>query len=169
MPAFAADVRAVIERLRLDDVVLVGHSMSGYVILETARLIPDRIAALVPVDTLQSAEWHPGETMNAWLDELRSDFGPGSRRFVRGMFPEGADPALVERMEARMSSIPPEIGVAVLRAVFAYDATTALSRVRIPIRAINSDKYATRLEVNRRYAPQFDVAIMHGTGHFPML
>src|SRR5882762_1596697 len=49
VPAFAEDVRAVVEKLDLKRVVLVGHSMSGYVILEAARLMPDRIAALVPV------------------------------------------------------------------------------------------------------------------------
>ena len=167
--AFADDVRAVIEKLQLKRVVLVGHSMSGYVILEVARLLPDRVAALVPVDTMQDVEWKPGEGFDAWMESMRADFVSSTRTFVKEMFPETADPVLVERMASRMSSMPPEIGVAVLRAIFAYDKATALSRVKQPIRAINSDKFPTRVDVNRRYAPQFEAVFVPGTGHFPML
>src|SRR3989441_11855730 len=163
--AFADDVRAVIEKLQLKRVVLVGHSMSGYVILEVARLLPDRVAALVPVDTMQDVEWKPGEGFDAWMESMRTDFVSSTRTFVKEMFPETADAALVERMASRMSSMPPEIGVAVLRAIFAYDKATALSRVKQPIRAINSDKFPTRVDVNRRYAPQFEAVFLPRPGH----
>jgi pimeloyl-ACP methyl ester carboxylesterase len=169
VPAFAEDVRAVVEKLDLKRVVLVGHSMSGYVILEAARLMPDRVAALVPVDTLQNVEWKPGKGLDAWMESMRKDFVASTQKFVKEMFPEAADPALVEKMTARMTAMPSEIGVAVLRAIFSYDKAAALSRVRQPIRAINSDMIPTLLEVSRRYAPQFEAALVHGTGHFPML
>ena len=169
VPAFAWDVRAVIEKLRLKHVVLVGHSMSGYVILEAARMIPDRVAALVPVDTLQDVEWKPGATFNTWMQTMQRDFIPSTREFVKGMFPDGADPALVERMATQMSMMSPSIGIPVLRAIFSYDKVTALSRVKQPIRAINSNTTPTRLEVNQKYAPQFEVVYVRRTGHFPML
>src|SRR4029079_11644016 len=50
--AFGQDVRAVVEALGLKKVVLIGHSMSGNVILEAARTMPERVAGLIPVDTL---------------------------------------------------------------------------------------------------------------------
>lgn len=167
--AFAWDVRAVIEKLRVKNVVLVGHSMSGYVILEVARMIPDRIVALVPVDTLQDVEWKPSANFNKWMETMQKDFVPSTREFVKGMFPDGADPALVERMATQMSMMPPAIGMPVLRAIFSYNKVAALSKVKQPIRAINSDSTPTRLEVNRKYAPQFEVVFIRGTGHFPML
>jgi hypothetical protein len=40
IPRLAADVRTVIEHLRLTRVVLVGHSLGGPVALEAARLLP---------------------------------------------------------------------------------------------------------------------------------
>src|SRR5882672_7797720 len=52
MAAFGQDVRAVVEALSLKKVVLVGHSMSGNVILEATRAMPERVVGLVPVDTL---------------------------------------------------------------------------------------------------------------------
>ena len=45
----------------------------------------------------------------------------------------------------------------------------ALAEIKAPIRAINSDKYPTNLEGNRRHIPQFDVALMKGAGHYLML
>jgi pimeloyl-ACP methyl ester carboxylesterase len=167
--AFAEDIRAVIEKLQLKRVVVVGHSMSGYVILELARLMPDRVVALIPVDTLQDVEWKPGEGFEDWIESMSADFVPFTREFVMSMFPETADPALVERMASRMSAMPPDIGVAVLRAVFAYDKAATLALVKQPIRAINSDMLPTLLDVSRRYAPQFEAVFVSGTGHFPML
>ena len=56
LAGYGKDVKAVIESLGLERVVLVGHSMGGPVALETARLIPDRVLGVVGVDTLQDAE-----------------------------------------------------------------------------------------------------------------
>src|SRR5438874_9374588 len=39
--AFGQDVRAVVEALKLPKVVLIGHSMSGNVILAAARAMPE--------------------------------------------------------------------------------------------------------------------------------
>src|SRR5947207_8252802 len=48
--AFASDVVAVITKLSLDRVVLIGHSMGGDVIAETARQLKGRVAGLIMVD-----------------------------------------------------------------------------------------------------------------------
>lgn len=170
IPAFAADVRAVLDDLGLTRVVLVGHSMSGLVAIETARILPGRVAAVIPVDTLHDAEFQaPPDEFEAFLESLRQDFRTAAMAFVRGMFPEGTDDDLVETIAADMAAAPPAIAIAALRGVFAYDPTQALPQIQVPIRAINGDKYPTNLEANRRYAPQFDAVIMKGVGHFPML
>ena len=50
-----------------------------------------------------------------------------------------------------------------------YDQAQGLTGVKVPIHAINSDLNPTNLEVNRKYAPQFDVAVIKGVGRYPML
>ncbi|HEX6283407.1 MAG TPA: alpha/beta hydrolase [Pyrinomonadaceae bacterium] len=44
-----------------------------------------------------------------------------------------------------------------------------MKEVKVPIRAINADQNPTSVEVNRKYSPQFDVVIVKGSGHYPML
>ena len=170
--AFGADVEAVVEGLDLDRVILIGHSMGGPVVLEAARLMPDRVIGVVGVDTLQDAELkYDPEEVAPFLAAFESDFVGTCRGFVVSMFPEGADPVLVERIAADMSAGPPEIGSALMRRFVEYDAAAAFAAVpaAIPIRCINSTMNATNVDGNRAYHEDFDVITMEGVGHFLMM
>ncbi|HEX5911573.1 MAG TPA: alpha/beta hydrolase [Rubrobacter sp.] len=50
LEAHAADVVRVLDHLGLEDAVLAGHSMGGFVALKTALMFPDRVRALVLLD-----------------------------------------------------------------------------------------------------------------------
>jgi pimeloyl-ACP methyl ester carboxylesterase len=54
IPAFGEDVVAVVEKLGLEQVVLIGHYMGGPVIIEAARRMPDRVVGLVGADTYRN-------------------------------------------------------------------------------------------------------------------
>jgi pimeloyl-ACP methyl ester carboxylesterase len=45
--AFGSDVATVVDQLALEDVVPVGHSMGGDVILEAAGRLPGRVSGLI--------------------------------------------------------------------------------------------------------------------------
>jgi pimeloyl-ACP methyl ester carboxylesterase len=166
--AFGQDVRTVVEALRLSDVVLVGHSMGGPVAVEAARLLGERVVAVVGVDTMQDVETPPApELLATWLAEMEADFPTFARSLVRRFFSEDADPTLVERVAADVASAPPEVAVPVFRTLFAYDLAGAFEAVHVPIVCINSSLEPTDVEANRRHAPQFRVVPIEGVGHFP--
>lgn len=168
--AFGKDVAAVVETLGLDRVVLIGHSMGGAVIFEAARLVPDRVVALVGVDTYQDLEREIGDDVRAqFLAAFRTDFVATTKSFVRGMFPAGADTALVDAVAADMAAAPPEVAVSSLENVFEYKTRGKLEGLKIPVHAINADLYPTNLEAGKRQTYAFEVKIMPGRGHFPML
>jgi pimeloyl-ACP methyl ester carboxylesterase len=169
--AFGGDVKAVVDRLGLDRVILVGHSMGGLVAVEAAHLMPAKLAALVPVDILLNVEEEmKPEGVGAYLKPFRADFKAAAEKFIRdNMFVPSSDPALVERVVTLVKAAPPEMAVAALEAAWKYDAKAGLREIKAPITAINADKFPTNREGNRRYAPQFDAVIMKGVGHYLML
>ncbi|MHB8077691.1 MAG: alpha/beta fold hydrolase [Candidatus Krumholzibacteriia bacterium] len=168
--AFGQDVRAVVEQLGLDRVVLIGHSMGGNVALAAAGLLPGRVVAVIGVDTLQDAERVITPEMLAPLVAgMQADFPAVTKQFVAQMFPVGADSALVARVAGRMASAPPAIAIPVFQGIFAYDLKAGFAGVKAPIREINSDRNPTNFAGNRKYAPDFDAVILAGVGHFPQL
>lgn len=171
MEAFGQDVAAVIRKLDLHDVVLVGHSMGGTVILEAAREVPGRVGLLVAVDTFFDVEQRLGrEQVRQFLTPFRSDYRAAVRSYLEdNMFGPQTDPALKEAIVTDMSQAAPDVALGALEYLLTYDTPAALARVRMPIRCINSDKYVTRTELARKHAASFDVVHMSGVGHFLMM
>jgi pimeloyl-ACP methyl ester carboxylesterase len=169
--SFGDDVKTVVAKLNLKRVVLIGSSMGGPIALEAARRMPERVAGIVPVDTLQNVEYKlTPEQLEGVFKAMEADYKGASANLMNQFFFSPSTPAAVkERVLADIASRPPETAIAILRGIFAYDAAPALKETKVPIRAINSDLNPTNLEVNRKYAPQFDVVIIKGTGHYPML
>jgi pimeloyl-ACP methyl ester carboxylesterase len=171
IPAFGEDVRAVVERLALSRVILVGHSMGGTVILEAARRLGPRVVGLIPVDTLRNVErrWEPGE-METMLADFRADFAGSVPRFIRErLIAPATDPRVIERILAQVLAAPREMAIPAIEATWRYDAAAAFREITTPIVAVNGDLQPTDVAVNRRHAPQFEALIMKGVGHFPML
>jgi len=173
MGAFGEDVVAVVKKLDLDKIVLIGHSMGGPAIIEAARRMPEGIIGLVVADFLQDFERkYSQEFVDGWINSLSPDYAAAVKKFVaEALFIKKSDPALVEKIAEDMSSAPQEVGMGAIRGEFAFlnDLTRIVKEVRAPITCINSDVELTKSKVNRRYAPGFRARIMSGVGHFNMM
>ena len=170
IPAFAADVAAVVDALELEDVVLIGHSMSGPIIVEAARLLGDRVRGLIPVDTLHDVGHPPTEAqIGGLLASFDGDFRRGAQGFVRAMFPADADPALVDLVANDMAAAPPEIALAAMRGLFAHDVRPSLAALTAPVICLNADMWPADLAGNREIQPKFDLILLAGAGHFLFL
>jgi len=170
MDAFGADVAAVVEELGLDDVVLVGHSMGGDVILEAALLLEHRVRGLVWVDTYRSlGEPATPESVEAFIAPFRRDFVGEVLQLVRGFFPPTADGDLIEWIAADMAAAPPDAALDALRHAIENEgpAIAALARLDAPRAAINPDYRPSDVASLARYG--FRTLILDGVGHFSML
>ena len=168
--SFAEDVAAVVKALKLERVILVGHSMGGPVSLEAARLMSDRVIGVIGVDTFQDfGETVPEEQQKQWLSAFEANFPAVTDQFVRSMFASGADTALVERIAADMASAPAAVGVGAMKNMLRYDPAPAVREIKVPIRGINADKWPTNVEGNKKLAHSYDVKFMPGRGHFVQL
>jgi pimeloyl-ACP methyl ester carboxylesterase len=168
---FAEDVAAVVRALDLEDAVLLGHSMSGAITVQAARVLGERVVLLVPVDTLNDAEWDlPPEVWAQFFGGLRADFPNSVEGFFRGMlFRPSSPPDVVSRVVGEARAADASIAIPMLERGRDFDLKATLRALRIPIHAINSDANPTQLETNRKYVEHFDVEVMAGVGHWPML
>lgn len=170
MAAFGDDVAAVVAQLALPRVTLVGHSMGGNVVVEAARRLPGRVAALVWIDVYAKLG-SPGtpEQIRAFVEPFRRNFAEQTRAFVRGMFSPAVDRALVERVAADMAAAPPAVALEALAAArsFEREIPRALRELGLPVVAINPDDGRTDIESMQRHGVR--VVLMPGVGHFPML
>ena len=169
--SFGDDVATVVKKLGLKRVVLVGSSMGGPIALEATRRMPDRVIAIVPVDTLQNVEEKlPPDQLDAVFKQMEADFKNAVTSLLNQFFfSPTTPPAVRERVINATVSTKPDVAIPMLKAVFSYDPAPAMREIKVPIRAINADRVPTNVEANRKYAPQFDAVIIKGTGHYPML
>ncbi|MEM7356737.1 MAG: alpha/beta hydrolase [Acidobacteriota bacterium] len=170
LPAFGADVQAVVGDLGLEKVVLIGHSMGGPVALEAARRLGSVAVGVIAVDALHDVSVRPDpEQWLRLMESYETDFAGTCDQFVRSMFLETADPELIESTAHDMCDGPADVATALMAQFGDYDMAAALAEAATPVRAINSAVYPTNLEGNRTVAADFDVRVLEGVGHFPML
>lgn len=170
MPAFGDDVAAVVQKLGLRDVVLIGHSMGGDVVFEAALRLPGQVAGLVWVDTYTTlGEPRTPEESEEFLTSFRQDFVAATRNLVRRMFAPDSDPDLVEWVATDMSAAPPDVALAAMEhAVTNDDAILAgLRELTAPLVAINPDNRPTDVDALRRHGVK--PVLMPGVGHFLMM
>jgi pimeloyl-ACP methyl ester carboxylesterase len=171
IPSYGEDVKTVVTKLDLKRVVLIGSSMGGPISLEAARAMPDRVVAVVPVDSLLNVEQKiTPEQLDQVVTQMQADYKASVTGLTNQFFFSPSTPAAVkDRVLKDSTSRPPEVAIAILKGILSYDAGPVFRETKVPIYAINGDRAPTSFEVNRKYAPQFDATIIKGSGHYPML
>lgn len=168
--SFGADVAAVVKHLRLERVILIGHSMGGDVIADAALLLPGRITGLIMVDVYKKlGPGKPIEWIDSFVADFSVDFAPKVQKFVRSMFLPNSDPSLVEFVAKDMSSAPPAVALSAMRSSFTHSRqiTHDFEHLKLPVIALNPDNEPTDVESMRNHG--VDVMIMPGVGHFLMM
>ena len=171
IPAFAKDVVAVVNHLLLDSVVLIGHSMSGGVIVEAARCLGNRVIGLIGVDTLWDVEKERSQDeVAAFMAPFRAHFAAAARGFASRMFTSTFDADQVEAIISAIVAVPSVVGTEALESSMGNGAAlrAGLDEIRAPVTLINSPHWqTTNLDAARRRG--IDVTVLQGVGHFVML
>ncbi|SFL69619.1 Pimeloyl-ACP methyl ester carboxylesterase [Desulfomicrobium norvegicum] len=174
MRSFGEDVKAVTEATGSRSVILVGHSMSGSVIAEAARLMADRVIGLVGIDTLENIEYPmTQEEFKGMVGPLETNFQTGCRQFVETMISPRTDAELREWIIADMSAAPPDVALSAMESMMSQyitgEAAKIFEDIRIPVRTVNGDLWPIEYEANRRHMFSFDAIVLKDADHFLML
>jgi pimeloyl-ACP methyl ester carboxylesterase len=168
--SFGADVAAVAERLQMENIILVGHSMGGDVILEAARRLPGRVRGLVWVDTYKELpSRRTAGQLESFIGTLQNDFPGATKEVVRSMFVAESNPELVERVATDMASAPPAIAVPSVRSALMYanEVPAVLKELDLPVFAINPEQPASNMQALSQY--NVEVLTIPRVGHFLMM
>jgi pimeloyl-ACP methyl ester carboxylesterase len=174
IPSFAGDVVAAVEALDLTNVILIGHSLGGSVVVAAARLLRDRVVGVVGVDTwsaLGRTRAQDDVQSSILLPDMRLDFRSGSARFVRLMCGPAAPAELVTRLTDEVAEMPPEIAIAILEgagAEYLAALEEGLRSLDVPLSAISSEGFRPKDEVAFNSFGISNVVIP-GSGHYLML
>jgi pimeloyl-ACP methyl ester carboxylesterase len=182
---FGGDVAALLANLDLPKAILVGHSMGCRVVLEAARVAPERVAGLVLIDGSQQGSGDPAAAeANARAFIEAKGFGAFAEGLFRQMFLQESD--LSRAVVARALRVPAENGTALWPRMARWDATyveQVLAGLRVPLMAIQSTylnaerkrlslakgQTSPWLDLLKRVNPVFQVEVLPGLGHFPQL
>jgi pimeloyl-ACP methyl ester carboxylesterase len=169
--AFAQDVIAVVNHLGLDRIVLIGHSMSGGVIVEAARHLGSSVIGLVGVDTLWDVDKERSQDeVAAFMTPFRANFAKAARGFVRTMFTSTFDADHAEAILSAIVAVPAVVGTEALESSMGNgrNLRAGLDEIKVPVALINSPHWQkTNLDAARRRG--IDVKLLPGVGHFVML
>lgn len=170
--AFGEDVAAVVNAVGSNKVILIGHSMSGTIILEANRLIKDKVIGLVAVDTLENFEYMATpEDKIKYIEPLKKDFVKNSGPFMRDMFNKNADPKLVELVVRNVARSNPEIAINTMEYYFDTPVIPLLADVNVPLWCLSADLWQPyqHPEINSKYLKSYHLRVMPGVGHFLMV
>jgi pimeloyl-ACP methyl ester carboxylesterase len=173
VPGLGQDVVAVADALKLDQMILVGHSMGGPVSLAAAGAMPGRVLGVIGADTLHDASIeYTGAQVGQAMAAFQADWAGSISGMFAGMSGPAMKPVLRVWIVAKAIMANAEVGVALFGEYARMDVPGLLAGARVPVRVINAAAGGmvpeTRVELNRQYA-DFDAVIMEGVGHFLQL
>lgn len=172
---YGRDVNQLIDQLQLDQVVLIGHSMGGDIILEAA-LENEKVIALVGVDNFKEVglefDSQLQEEIAGFLDILESNFSQVAEAYAEGaLFHPETDTVLKQRVVDDILASDSIIAVASLKSLFEYTPKEVerLSKLKQKLFLINSSNTPTDTAALRQTGARFEVLEIAGTGHYPMI
>jgi pimeloyl-ACP methyl ester carboxylesterase len=167
MASFGEDVAAVIKKLDLKKVILVGHSMGGPVIVEAYVRTADRIIGMVGVETFHFVNFgFTEEQVQERVAPFREDYVKAASGYKK--FMKSKDQALIDFIIQNMSSHTPAISINAQEELWRWSPmSTYMQGLNVPIYSIMGDWAKPDVDGGKSIGIEF--IIMKDAGHFNMM
>lgn len=173
--AFGKDVDSVIAQLHLKNVILIGHSMAGDIIVQAAINTPRQVVGLIGIDNFKNIGVGGKKSKQDSLeyakavDSLKHNFKTiAFEYFNHDLFYKTTSNAIRKRILNDVANCDPAIAAACMEQDN-FDEAAELTKVNKKLCLINSDVNPTNTFGLKAKKIPFQVWYIHNTGHFPMV
>ena len=136
---YADDVIAFMDRLRIQQAVLVGHSMGSFIAHQVASVYPNRVSKLVLIGSAKTVVGNPVIT-SLWEDPIGL---PGFQDPIDPAFieawqtgPNPVDPAFFAKVLSETAKVPAHVWKGVFRMLLSDDHSYFLKDITAPVLVI---------------------------------
>jgi pimeloyl-ACP methyl ester carboxylesterase len=174
---YTEDIKAVIEQLHLKNVILIGHSMSGDIILNASNKYPGLLAGIVGIDNLHE----PGSIMSeqqqketaSFFDMLSAGFDSTVTKYMKGSVVQpSTDTAVVNRVMNSIYTADSSIATSVLRSLMdvSQREKPLMQGLSHKLYLVNSDVFPIKTDSLSKYcAKGIHAELVQATSHYPMI
>ena len=174
---FARDITAVIEKEKLDNLILIGHTMSGEICLSINQRIPEKVLGIIGIDNFKEVGFdlsqYDRREIDGFVDGIRDNYQEEIRRMVEGLFPkqkrnEEAFRRVLKDFQAQDSVI----ATTIFRNMYeVWDNTKhILPKLDDPLYLVLCDFSPFNEQDFQKYIPNgFEIITIHNSGHYPMI
>ncbi len=174
---YANDVTAFIDSMKLENVVIIGHSMAGEIMLQTALTNNPKIVGIIGVDNFKSIDViMPPEQLQKitdFLSLLEKDFKNTAPVYADLMlFHPATSKEVKDRVKTDFANCDPVIGYGsfMTQMQYAYTDALRLEQLNYKLYLINGDSFPTNeTGLNKHCKKGFQVEPLHASGHYPMI
>ena len=175
---FARDIATLIEQENLSNLILVGHSMGGEIVLAVRELLPDRTLAIIGVDCYKDVGFiltdNVQNNIDSFMVRFEEDYAGNVEQMVTtGLFePNTEHQQAYERVLRDYQAADPAIAIPIYQNLFpAYEVTKEkIAQLPFPLRIIVSDYSPLSEEALKEYARNgYRIKTIRNSGHFPMI
>jgi len=174
---YANDITAFIDTMHLENVVIIGHSMAGEIMLQIALTNNSRIAGIVGVDNFKLIDvTFTPEQMKQMADffpMLKKDFKNSAPAYADMMLFHSTTPQEVkDRVKTDFANSDSVIGyeTCMSQMQYAYTDAQKLEQLNYKLYLINSDAFPTNETGLKNHCKNsFQMETISATGHYPMI
>lgn len=171
---YGKDITALITRLNLNNVILVGHSMSGAIVVETALKNPARVIGVVGVDNFTNFGAVVSPELKKDIAEaykaLRSNYKNAVLQYAtQSLFSPATDSAVKAKVINDFLNADSVMTTNILEQNDHYPTDEKLKALGKTIYLINSNHHATDTSGFKKYGVPYVLLSVGPTGHYPML
>lgn len=174
---FGSDVVRVIDALDLPNVILIGHSMGGDVVLEAAIQRPEKVIGMIGIDNFKDvrAAYSPeeGQGFEEVIAAMKADYtGTVTAYAEAALFHPSTDSLVKQRVIGDFQAARQEPAIGSIESLIHYGKreTELLQQLGVKLYLVNSDATPTDEGALTRYCRAgHEVIPVHATGHYPMI